>query len=281
MPGAARSACGSRSPPAGPRRARAAAPAHVLGARRPSRRSSRSRARWPRSRCRPARCRTRNRAGLRWPARMMPQAALLWMMRDDRQLVAPRGVQLLQREAEGAVAGDVEHRPARVRQLQRQRIGQAEAEVHMPGSWKRVRDVVHRRAVVAPEAGVAAVEDRRARRAAARGRWPAPARPGASPASRRRAPSAASARLVRGARRARSRGSQPASTLQRRRPLQRGEQVVAAPRGVGLHRHLVQRRARPAPTGSMLMLMSRWCAARERAVLVPQPGREAAAERER
>ena len=58
---------------------------------------------------------------------------------DHRQLVAPGRVELLQREAERAVAGDVEHRPVGMLQLQRQRIGQAEAELAMPGSWKRVR----------------------------------------------------------------------------------------------------------------------------------------------
>ena len=143
----------------------------------PLHRGNRSRVPPRRSRFRPARCRVRSRTASSAPCRMMPQAALLWTtVITGRRITPARGVQLVEREAEGAVAGDVEHRACRVLQLQRHRTGQAEAQVAHARFVEAGAHRVHGREVVAPEGGVAAVVDASASAgmAGAHGAWPAP-----------------------------------------------------------------------------------------------------------
>ena len=59
---------------------------------------------------------------------------------DHRQAVAARGIELVQGEAEGAVAGDVDDRPARdAATCSAIAAGRPKPRWLMPGSWKRVR----------------------------------------------------------------------------------------------------------------------------------------------
>ena len=154
----------------------------------------------------------------------MPQAALLWMRVTTGSRQRRAVSSSLQREAEGAVARDVEHRPARLLQLQRQRVGQAEAEVAHAGLVEARAHVVHRREVVAPEGGVAAVVDRQRIGAAARARSPAPARRDASPPCARRPSRPACPRSC-----ARTARALPASRLHRRAARCRRQAPPAGP----------------------------------------------------
>ena len=171
---------------------------------------------------------------------------------DHRQLHAPRGVELLQREAEGAVAGEVEHRrgPGASAAAPARRAGRSRG-----GSCPGRGSACARRAPASGRCSRRWCGRRRrppARRAAAPGRRPARARPGASWRACRRPwpPGARRRRRAPGA----ARGSQSSSVAgvdggnaaSRSSSASFASACIATLCSAGL----------PSAEGSMLMLMS-------------------------
>ena len=107
--------------------------------------------RFPRAPCRGRTRRAAGRSGSR-PTRRCRGS-------PSRDRPGGGGIELAEGEAEGAVAREEHDRPARVRGLQGQRVGQPEAEVRHAGIVEARARLVRRREVVAPEGRVPAVVD--------------------------------------------------------------------------------------------------------------------------